>query len=207
MKTAILTGFEPFGPYKFNPTQDIAKEFDGATISGVKVRGVILPCSYTRAYENLFDEIKKEGADIVLGCGLASRVPRIRIEAVGRNVMNGKYPDADGKMPRNEKIFENAPRRYFPNTNSMALANTLHEEGIDCEISVDAGTYICNSLIYCTAGMIQNGNLPIKFAYFHTPWTEDYLGKVELEQGKVTIRKSDLKKTVETIILDIAGEL
>ncbi len=26
MKRAILTGFEPFGPYKFNPVQDTTKE-------------------------------------------------------------------------------------------------------------------------------------------------------------------------------------
>jgi len=42
--------------------------------------------------------------------------------------------------------------------------------------------------------------LPIRFAFFHTPWTDDYLNRITLETGKVTIKKSDLKKTIEILL-------
>lgn len=206
MKKLILTGFEPFGPYKFNPTQDIAREFDGAEIASAKVTGLVLPSSYYKAYGMLYEKIQESGAEIVLGCGLASRIKRIRIEAVGRNIMNGPYPDCEGNEPKNKKISRVGNPHYFTNTNSIELANRLHEQGIDSEVSVDAGAYICNSLIYQVARAIERQALKVKFAYFHTPWTEDYLGKVIISPEKVTIKKSDLGKTVETLVRELALE-
>lgn len=206
MKKLILTGFEPFGSYEFNPTQDIVKEFDGTDNLGVKISGIVLPCAYYKASEILFDKINELEADIVLSCGLSSGIKRIRIEAVGRNIMNGKYPDCEGKNPRNEKISYTGNLSYFTNTNSVMLANRLHEKGIDAEVSVDAEEYVCNSLIYNVLMRIQDNNLPIKFAFFHTPWTNDYLHKIELEQSKVTIDKIDLRKTIEVLISELVKE-
>lgn len=206
MKKLILTGFEPFGPYKFNPTQDIAKAFSGADYFGIKIIGIVLPASYFSASDILFSKIERERPDIVLSCGLASSVQRIRIEAVGRNCMNGKYPDCDGLKPRNEEIVLGGPRCQSVNTDSIALANCLHDEGIDSEVSVDAGAYICNSLIYRTMYRIRDKKSQIKFAFFHTPWTDKDLDRIQLEQGKVTIKKSDLVKTVEILAQKIGGE-
>jgi pyroglutamyl-peptidase len=203
MTVAILTGFEPFGPYKFNPTQDIAKEFDGQSIGEVKVRGIVLPASYTRAYDILLDAIKQEKANIVLSSGLASTVRGIRLEAVGRNNMQSKYPDCDGRMPQNEKISITGALEYYTNTSTINLATCLQEAGIDSETSSNADTYICNSLLYQVSQAIREESLPVKFAFFHTPWTRDYLDRINLEPGKKTISKASLKKTVEILITEL----
>lgn len=203
MALAILTGFEPFGPYKFNPTQDIAKELDGMNISGVEVKGLVLPCSYTRAYEILFNKIKENGADIVLSCGLSSSVQRIRIEAVGRNNMWSKYQDCDGLEPQNEKILANGAPECYTNTSAINLATCLQSAKIDSETSSNADAYICNSLIYRVAHAIEEGDLRIKFAFFHTPWTMNYLDRIKLEPGKKTMSKDSLRKTVEILIAEL----
>ncbi len=207
MKKAILTGFEPFGNYKFNPTQDIVREYDRRTIKGIEVVGLVLPCTYYGAFQLLSEKIDELSPDIILGSGLASRVQRIRLEAIGRNMMNGKYPDAEGIKPDKKPIVEGGRLWYPTNSDNIALADSLYEADIPAEVSVDAEGFICNSLIYLTAKRISNENLPIRFAFFHTPWTEDYLDRVTLEQGKIAIKKSDLRKTIELLLQETGKDL
>jgi pyroglutamyl-peptidase len=200
MRRAILTGFEPFGPYKYNPVQDTAREYNGKKLGDIEVVGLVVPCTYYGAFQLLSERIDELSPDIILGSGLASRVQRIRLEAIGRNVMNGKYADAEGRKPENKPIIEGG-RLWYPTTsNNVILANSLYEAEIPAEVSVDAERFICNSLIYLTAKRISDENLPTRFAFFHTPWTEDYLDRINLEQGKITIKKSDLKKTIEILL-------
>jgi hypothetical protein len=37
----------------------------------------------------------------------------------------------------------------------------------------------------------------------HTPWTSDYLDRIELEKGKITVTKENLCKAVELILENI----
>ena len=207
MRRAILTGFEPFGPYKYNPVQDTAREYDGKRLGDIEVVGLVVPCTYYGAFQLLSEKIDELSPDIILGSGLASRVQRIRLEAIGRNIMNGKYADAEGKKPENELIVEGGRLWYPTNSDSISLANSLYEAEIPAEVSVDAEGFICNSLIYLTSKRISDDNLPIRFTFFHTPWTEDYLDRINLEQGKIAIKKSDLKKTIEILLQELGEEL
>jgi pyroglutamyl-peptidase len=206
MKRAILTGFEPFGTYKYNPVQDTTREYNRKIIGGIEVIGLILPCTYYGAFELLSNKIDKLSPDIILGSGLASRVPCIRLETKGKNIMNGKYPDADEKSPKNELIINGDKLWYETTFNNKILADSLNNKGIKADISFDAESFICNSLIYLTARKIAKENLPIKFTFFHTPWTDDYLYKINIEPEKTIIKKSDLRKTIETIIEEIGKE-
>lgn len=207
MKLAILTGFEPFGPYKYNPVQDTTQEYNKKKVNGIEIRGLVLPCTYYGGFEVLSEKINEISPDIILSTGLASRVNGIRIETIGRNIMKGKYPDAEGRNTNNEPLIKNGKSFYFINSNSINLTNSLYEKNIPAEISIDAEGFICNSLIYLTARRIFNENLPIKFAFFHTPWTEDYLDRINIEPGKKTIKKSDLKKAIETLLINIKQEI
>ena len=197
MKRAIVTGF---GPYEHNPVQDLAREFDETVVNGVQVSGLVLPCTYYGAFDVLSERMDQFSPDIVINTGLASRVQRLRLEAIGRNIMSGKYPDADRLQPDNKPIVESRVSWYPTNADNIDLASRLYEVGIPAEISVDAEGFICNSLIYLTARRIFNEQLPVKHVFIHTLWTDDYLDKVELEERKVTIKKEDLQRAVEIVL-------
>lgn len=204
MKKAILTGFEPFGPYRYNPVMDSTNDYNGKIIGNVQIFGLVLPCTYYGAFQILSEKINEISPDIVIGSGLASRISRIRLESIGRNIMNGKYPDAEGRKTNNEKIVGNGLPFYKTNLDNIALANSLFENEISAEVSVDAEGFICNSLIYLTAKRISEENLPIRFAFFHTPWTEKYLDRIVIEQNKTVIKDRDLRKTIEVLITQSA---
>ncbi len=46
MENIILTGFDIFGPYEYNPTLQSAIDFDGRIIGNRKVHGIVLPSTY-----------------------------------------------------------------------------------------------------------------------------------------------------------------
>lgn len=203
MKRVIVTGFEPFGPYSYNPVQDIAREYDGKVIGDKKITGLVLPCTYYGAFKLLSQKIDEISPNAIISCGLASRVRHIQLETVGKNVMRGKYPDANGRSPQGDKIISTGKPKYSTNSDLAHLSRVLTEANIPISLSADAEEFICNSLIYLTARKIYRDHLPIKFAFFHTPWTSDYLNKITLEPSKVTIPKNDLRKTIEVLVKEI----
>ncbi len=200
MVKAILTGFEPFGPYKFNPVQDITEEYDGQKVGDIEICGLVLPSTYYGAFDLLSKKINQLSPNIILSTGLASRVKGIRFETTGRNIMNGKYPDAKGFEPKNKPIIKEGKAEYKINVNVADLKNLLSKAGIPVEISNDAEGFICNSLLYLTLRKIHEEQLPIKYVYFHIPWTDDYLGRIKLEKGKITIKKQDLRRGIEILL-------
>ena len=197
MKRAILTGFEPFGDYKWNPVQDTTREYDGKRIGDIEIVGLVVPSTYYGAFMELSREMDRLCPDIILGTGLASSVKKITFEAVGENIMEGKYPDARGFNPKGRPILPGESYYCRTNADNIDLAYYLCWNRVPAAVSVDAERFICNSLIYLTAKMIEDEGLPTRHAFFHTPWTEDYLDRVELEPGKIAIPKGQLRKAIE----------
>lgn len=185
MKRIIITGFEPFGLYKFNSTGEIAQSYDAWVIEDKLLVGVVLPCSYRGAFEKLKKIIDSEKPSAIISTGLSSSVHGIRFETVFRNIMDGKYPDADLYEPKGELIIaeKNAPMFLSSTADNARLANIVYSHGIPVEVSADADAFICNSLGYLTTRMIINKNLPIKNVFIHIPWTDDYQDMIKLEKS------------------------
>ena len=206
MKRAILTGFEPFGNYPFNPVQDSTREYDGRTVNGIEIAGIVLPCSYARSFQVLSAEMDRLSPDIILETGFSSGVPGIRLEAAGYNMMfHDRYADADGRSPDHEHIVSGGKPYYRTNADNVALLIALQEAGIPAEISVDPDRFICNALIYQTARRIHEEGLPIRHAYFHTPATDDYRDRPELA-GKPVIPKDQLTAAIPVVLIGL-GEM
>ena len=199
MKRAILTGFEPFGDYGFNPVQDSTKAYDGKRVGDIEVKGLILPSAYD-AFGILSSEMDRLSPDIVLETGFASRIHRIRLEAYGRNEMHhDTHADSKGRMPDHEPIVVGGAPYYRTNVDNVVLARSLYERGIPAEVWVDADAFICNALLYLTAMRIALEGSGVRHAYFHTPATDDYRGRPGLE-GKTTIPRGHLMKAIEVLL-------
>ena len=206
MKKVILTGFEPFGNYLFNPTEESTKFFNSlGTVSGVKIIGLVLPCTYFGAFHMLSREMNREKPDAVISTGLSSSVKRIRIETIFRNLMNGKYPDADDYLPNELPLcYESNAKEFLTSTaNNIHLANLLHSKGIPVEVSGDADAFICNSLGYLTSKKILDNQLSIKNMFIHIPWTDNYKDKINLESTKIFLEKEKYYEAIKLLIKSI----
>ncbi len=203
MGKIILTGFEPFGPYAYNPVQESTEYFDGEYIGSHEVIGAVLRCTYVSAFEMLQKIIVAEKPDAIIETGLSSSVKGIRFETTGQNHMNGKYPDADGLDPKGDILLQGGPKFLATNGDNAALASLLHQQGIPTEMSADAGGFICNSLLYLTAHQIQKEGLDIKHVFIHTPWTSNFRDTIQLEPEKIMIEQEMLHETIRQLVAHI----
>ena len=203
MRTVILTGFEPFGPHQYNPAQDLAREYDGKTIGDMNVKGLVLPSTYYGAFDTLSKRIEELRPEKILSIGLATSAETVKLETRGRNIMNGKYADANGMKPENVPIIAQDLETYETTADYMRVSQILKDKNIPVEVSVDAGNFICNSLTYLTARKIHTEGIAIKYIHIHIPWTEDYLGLVPIEPGKITLSKDTLRKTIDILLKEM----
>lgn len=199
----ILTGFEPFGPYKYNPVYDTTLKLNRQSFDGLEVYGIILPSSYYKASEILLEKIKEISPSVVLSTGLFSSIPKIRFETVGQNKMDGKYPDNEGKNPNGEKLITEGKDFYKTNVDNLNLVYSLNNVGIAAEISVNADYFICNSLIYLTERNIERENLKVKFGFFHTPWTDAYINLVDIAPEKTIISQENLERAIKISLVEM----
>jgi pyroglutamyl-peptidase len=204
MQEIIVTGFQPFGPYQFNPVEESTKYFDGKQIDKYNITGIVLPCTYFGAFHILKEAISEINPKAIISTGLSSSVKGIRFETTGRNVMNGKYADAQGYNPNNVPIIDGGKEFLYTNSPNHALANILYSQGIPTEMSGDADSFICNSLIYLTSHHLQTNGLSNKNTFIHVPWTDNFKGKIELETHKIMISQEVLYHSIETIIENIS---
>jgi pyrrolidone-carboxylate peptidase len=202
----LLTGFEPFGPYAYNPVQDVAKFFDWKNLGRLQIKWVVLSSIYD-AFAEIEWYINDVKPSIILGMWLASRVKGIRIEAVGNNIRHSDYVDAKWQLIKNDRIEKNWPDKIVLTTNAQELYNLLVSNNIPSEVSHDAEWFICNDIIYQTARYIQQNNLDIRQCFIHTPWTEDYLDKVDIESWKMKIRKDTLIDSVKILLLWLSKQI
>lgn len=206
MSTIIVTGFEPFGPYKANPTAEIAESFNGDVIDGDEIIGIVLECTYKGAFQTLQRAIHAAQPAAVISTGLSSSAPGIQFETIGRNRMNGKYPDADGFAPKGEKTVADGPEFIAAHSNASALANRLHKKGIVTATSADAGGFVCDALLYQTSLHITRNRSQMRNAFIHTPWTTDHAHTIQLEPGKIMLPREVVREAIIEIVRGVLEE-
>lgn len=204
MKKIILTGFEPFGPYKYNPTQQSTLDFHGKIFGDRKVVGLVLPSVYNAWGWLASTILHNSDAHAIISTGLASSAQGIRIESTFRNTMNGKYPDADGYAPKNIPVTkENVPYTVRSKAPHKRLFRLLLENNIPSERSDDADNFICNSLGYMTSVAMRNAGYINRNLFIHIPWTTPYQDKVLLDPGKIFLDHELYYKGLELLIKNI----
>jgi len=89
----LLTGFEPFGESKINPSEQVVRAREREKIAGIELRMAILPVDRVRGPETLIRAVQQLQPDAVLCLGEASRRIAISIERVAINLMDFRIAD------------------------------------------------------------------------------------------------------------------
>lgn len=175
----LITGFEPYGKEKYNPSREVALKLNGSEINESKIFGVEMPVSYKKVKEKLIGEIEEVKPQIIINLGLAPGTPYIRVERVAINIMDAG-PDNDGYRPIDEPIEPNGPPAYFATIPIKEIIKKLRENGIPASISNSAGTFLCNCIMYHTLHYISTRKLRTLAGFIHIPYT----AKQAAEKGR-----------------------
>jgi pyroglutamyl-peptidase len=145
---ALVTGFEPYGGMEHNPSAEIARRLDGATIGGMPVVGRLLPVDLARLDKALKAVLAEVDPAAVILLGLAPGETCVRLERVALNLADFPIPDNAGARARDRPVAKTGTAGLWSRLPLRAIEKRLLAMGIPARLSETAGTYLCNAAMY-----------------------------------------------------------
>ncbi|KQP18505.1 pyroglutamyl-peptidase I [Pseudorhodoferax sp. Leaf267] len=146
--TVLVTGFEPFDQDLVNPSWEVARALEGASIAGATVRAVQLPCVFGLGAERLLEALHTLRPQLVVGLGLAGGRSDWQPERVAINCNDARILDNAGQQPIDTAVVPGGPAAYFSSLPIKAIVQALRAAGLPAAVSNSAGTFVCNHVFY-----------------------------------------------------------
>ena len=143
----LLTGFGPFPGVDENPTEKIAKALDKTKFADLGIEALTLPVTLSSAFNKSVDSCHGETKAVVC-LGVSTRINAIHIESRAYNRFESQKGDAEGKGKGEWIIEPKGPPHRDTKFSCTSIQARLIDEGIACEVSGDAGRYVCNWLYF-----------------------------------------------------------
>ncbi|MBX9470490.1 pyroglutamyl-peptidase I [Microcella sp.] len=192
LSTVLVTGFEPFDGAAHNPSGDIARRLAELGHPDCQLVGEVLPVSFAHAPGLLAAAIDAHRPDVVIMLGLAENRRAITPERVAINLADARIPDNDGDQPTDAPLEPHGPAARFALLPIKHIALAIADAGIPAEVSLSAGSYVCNAVMYAALGIAEqregSGGTPMRAGFIHVPATPQLGGDPhftldELERG------------------------
>ncbi len=165
---ALVTGFEPFGGDAINASLEAVRQLP-PRIGRLEVTTAELPTSYARALVALEAAIAAAGPQIVLCVGQAGDHAALCVERVAVNVQDSRIPDNDGAQPTDTPVVAGGPAAYLATLPVRAAVAALHAAELPAEISMSAGTFVCNHVFYGLMHLAALRAQPFRGGFLHVP--------------------------------------
>jgi pyroglutamyl-peptidase len=168
--TLLLTGFEPFGGELDNPAMALLPHFSQRRIGGHRVETELLPVSFAGALAGLETALQRASPKLVLGIGQAGGRARLSLERVALNLIDARIPDNAGAQPFDVPVIPAAPLAYLSTLPLKAMLAALHAQGIPAELSLSAGSFVCNAVFFALCHHARGLAPPPRVGFLHVPY-------------------------------------
>jgi pyroglutamyl-peptidase len=202
-KHVLITGFEPFGGEKVNPSELVARSLEGRIIAGRPLAVRVLPVETRNIAERLQRAVSEEAPDIVICMGQAAGRTAIAIERVAVNVLDFSQPDNVGVMRKNDPIARGGPDARLSPMPFAEIVSAWADNGIPGYVSNSAGTYICNQALYEILGLAETVTPPIVAGFVHLPYLPAQaavLGADSTPSMALELMKRAMEILIETVV-------
>jgi len=181
-----LTGFGPFGDIAKNPSDEICKDLAESLRISVPVErsGTI---EVSEAYVNKHvSQMNISENDIVIHFGVAESSDRIYLECRAINDKTFPIPDVQGNKP-DGRILKEYDEFVYTSLPVPELACSIRDNGYLCDISYDAGTYLCNYLYFRSLLRLKSRRV----LFVHIPKFEVMSKDCQLQAFKLMFERLD----------------
>jgi len=179
MKTVLLTGFEPFGGEKVNPSWLAVRRLHGRVIRGHRVVAKRLPTVFGESLSVLLKHLEAIKPVLVICVGQAGGRAEITVERVAINISDSNIADNAGHKPKDTPVIPGAPVAYWSTLPVKTIVHELRRCGIPSSVSQTAGTFVCNHVFYGlehalgrinAAAPSGPGYAPVRGGFVHVPF-------------------------------------
>ncbi|MER3388537.1 MAG: pyroglutamyl-peptidase I [Microcella sp.] len=155
LPTVLVTGFDPFAGNDINPSGELARRLGELGHPDCHLVADVLPVSFTRAPQLLAAAIDAHQPDILLMLGLAEHRHALTPERVALNLADADNPDNDGDQPAEAPLEPHGPAARFTTLPVKQIAHAIDAAGIPAHVSLTAGSYVCNAVLYTALGIAE----------------------------------------------------
>jgi pyroglutamyl-peptidase len=166
----LLTGFAPFGGERTNPSWEVASWLDGKEIGGATIHTLELPVNCRRASKMVTDAIARANPAAVLGLGQAGGRPSFSIEKVAINLADERASRETDGGANAKPIVARGPDAYMSRLPIAAMLRAIARAGIPAAISLSAGVYVCNTVMYSALHALR-ARPRVPAGFIHLPYT------------------------------------
>jgi pyroglutamyl-peptidase len=165
----LVTGFEPFGGDRVNPSFEALGRLP-SRLGALDIVTRALPVVYGAALPALREAIAITTPDIVLSVGLAGGRAELSLERVAINIDDARIPDNGGNRPIDRPVVVGGPAAYFATLPIKAVVTALREAGLPAAVSNSAGTFLCNHVFYGLMHEVATGIRRFRAGFLHVPY-------------------------------------
>lgn len=196
----IVSGFEPFGGRKKNASYQLAQRVAKAN-AGLDITPLEVPVIWGAPEKTLAAQ-KAKPWTLWLAFGEGTNI--FRVETVADN-KRADFADNDHQKPTQSQVLVGAPARLTSPFPADALADALVKRGLPTRVSVEAGDYLCEEMLFNllhTQAAVAAGPAHIVL-FIHTP----VLGsKVKMPDGSEHLMDEELLGKFANAILPAIQE-
>ena len=196
----ILTGFEPFRGERINPSWEVARLLDGEVIGGLQIKSVRVPVGCAKAARRINGAIVRYRPRAVLGLGEAGGRPAISLERIAINLADERGALARSGDPGLTPVIRGGPDAYFSRLPLRAIVRELDRKEIPASVSLSAGAYACNALMYAALHYLRRKpGVPVGF--IHLPYDARQAGR---HRGMPSMALTQMEHAVRIAIAETA---
>lgn len=185
MKRLLITGFQPFGGEKINPSWEAVRRLP-EKIGEFELTKLEVPVVFGLAGERVLEAAETVKPDVILCIGQAGGRSAVTPERIAINCRMASIPDNEGHQPQGEPVVSGGPDGLFATVPVDDMAAAIKAAGLPGMVSNTAGTYVCNDLLYMLLHHFRGRST--RAGFIHVPYLpEQGEPSVELENVKMAL--------------------
>jgi len=202
-KNVLVTGFEPFGGDRVNPSELVVRAFEARVVAERPIQAVILPVQTRTLRVELDEAIAKYRPDVIICCTQGAGRTAVAVERVAVNLMDFEKPDNVGVARKNEQIVRGGPEAQLSTLPVDKIVEAWHANGVPGYVSNASGTEIANQALYEALTLVAQATPPILVGLVQFP----YLPAQALDHGpertpsmSLDLMKKALEVAIEAVV-------
>ena len=164
----LVTGFGPYGNTTINPSLAVVhllQKKSGLSVDiysyGAEIIAKEVSCEFNKSIKETIAYVEELKPNAVIMLGEYPDRSMVTIERVAINLNDSTrygFTDNSGYAPQSTKVVEDGPDAYFSTLPLRRIVKDLRSSGIPADISGDAGTLMCNHIMYGTLHHVNKSN-------------------------------------------------
>ena len=165
----LTTGFMAFDGSQVNPSEKAVRALELAPPEGVDLYSLVLPVDTNQAPHVLLSALESLRPQAVVLFGEAGGRTCVSIERLAVNLLDFRIPDNAGVQIVDLPIYPDAPAAYFSTLPVRLILQSLTAQAIPAELSLSAGSYLCNQVFFQTLHWAAVNHLDLQAGFVHLP--------------------------------------